>query len=120
MDKVGYQYVLKSSVIGFELSLIRDYTSNRCPICYEYVVNNQHTERSTTYNILNIPDVQGDGNGPAAYISRYVYPYQIDRLKGDSYTLVFTVPKTVRYAISKNIGIDTEYTKEFTVAIRVY
>lgn len=120
IDKVSYQYVLKSSVIGFELSLIRDYTSNRCPICYEYFVNNQHKVWSTTYNILNIPNVQGDGNGPAAYISRYVFPYEIDRLKGDSYTLEFTVPKVVRYAISKNIGIDTEYTKELTVAIRVY
>lgn len=115
-EKIGYVYYIKTTLIHFELSLVRDYTTNGCPICYEIFVNNKSEVWSTTYNALSIPV----SSGASAYISRYIFPLEADRLKGDSYTLKFSVPSIISYTITKNIGVDQIYTKEFTVALRVY
>ena len=112
-DKTGYSYRITNNIIGFELQLERNYTSNRCPIWYELFVNNEHTAWSTEYNTLGQP-LGG------SYISRYVYPYEANRLKGDSYSLKFSVPQNVAYKITRTKGIDVVYTKDMSVKLRVY
>lgn len=112
-DKTEYSYRITRSIINFELQLERNYTSNRCPIWYELFVDNKHTAWPTEYNILSQPI--GD-----SYISRYICPYEANKLKGDSYSLKFSVPQTVVYKITKTRGIDVVYTKELSVKLRVY
>lgn len=112
-DKTGYSYRITNNIIRFELQLERNYTSNRCPIWYELFVNNEHTAWHTEYNTLGQPL-----NG--SYISRYIYPYEVERLKGDSYSLKFSVPQNVAYKITRTKGIDVVYTKDMSVKLRVY
>lgn len=112
-DKTGYSYRITNNIIRFELQLERNYTSNRCPIWYELFVNNEHTAWPTEYNTLGQPL-----NG--SYISRYIYPYEVERLKGDSYSLKFSVPQNVAYKITRTKGIDVVYTKDMSVKLRVY
>ena len=113
-EKVSYSYLVRGSVISFELSLTRDYTSNRCPILYDLFVNNRYEGWSTTYNTLDEP-VNG-----GTYLSRWVAPYEPHRLKDDTYTMKFTIPSSVLYSITKLKGVDAEYTKEMSVKLRVY
>lgn len=112
-DKTGYSYRITNSIIGFELQLERNYTSNRCPIRYEIFANNEHGEWRTTYNTLNEPI-----NG--SYISQYVCPYEADKLKGNSYQITFSVPQVVNLRLTKTRGIDVVYTKDMNVKLRVY
>lgn len=112
-DKTGYSYRITNSIIGFELQLERNYTSNRCPIRYEIFANNEHREWRTTYNTLNEPI-----NG--SYISQYVCPYEADKLKGNSYQITFSVPQVVNLRLTKTRGIDVVYTKDMNVKLRVY
>lgn len=118
IDKIHYSNSLKSMLISFKLDLIRDYTSNRCPICYETYYNNKYEMSSTTYNTLTIPNNESYWN--KEYVSRYVFPYEANRLKGDSYSISFTVPKEVTYNISKMKGYDILYSKDFKSKLRVY
>ncbi len=122
VDKVRYQYYLRSTVISFTLDLVRNYTTALCPICYDYFVNNRYEVWNTPYNNIAIPIVYdyGSGYGPKNYISRFVYPYEADLLKGDSYSVYFAIPETVSYDIIKNVGADTEYNQRMTVGLRVY
>lgn len=113
VDKTGYSYRITNSIIGFELQLERNYTSNRCPIRYEIFANNEHREWRTTYNTLNEPI-----NG--SYISQYVCPYEADKLKGNSYQITFSVPQVVNLRLTKTRGIDVVYTKDMNVKLRVY
>lgn len=112
-DKTGYSYRITNSIIGFELQLERNYTSNRCPIWYEMFANNEHRVWGTTYNTLNEPI-----NG--FYISQYVCPYEADKLKGNSYQITFRVPQVVNLRLTKTRGIDVVYTKDMNVKLRVY
>lgn len=112
-DKMGYSYRITNSIIGFELQLERNYTSNRCPIRYEIFANNEHTEWRTTYNTLEEPL-----NG--SYISQYVCPYEADKLKGNSYQITFYVPQIVNLRLTKTRGIDVVYTKDLNIKLRVY
>lgn len=113
-EKVSYPYIIKGNIISFELSLTRDYTSNRCPILYDLFVNNRYESWPTTYNTLGEP-VNG-----GAYLSRWIAPYEPHRLKDDTYTMKFTIPSSVLYSITKLKGVDAEYTKEMSVKLRVY
>ena len=113
VDKTGYSYRITNSIIGFELQLERNYTSNRCPIRYEIFANNEHREWRTTYNTLNEPI-----NG--SYISQYVCPYEADKLKGNSYQITFSVPQVVNLRLTKTRGIGVVYTKDMNVKLRVY
>ena len=113
-EKISYSYLIKRSIIWFELSLTRDYTSNRCPILYDLFVNNRYEGWSTTYNTLEEP-VNG-----GAYLSRWIAPYEPHRLKDDTYTMKFTIPSSVLYSITKLKGVDAEYTKDMSVKLRVY
>lgn len=118
MDKITYKNTLKSYLISLELDLIRDYTSNRCPIVYEAFYNNQYSSSHTLYNTLTIP---GDSTLlNENYVSRYVYPYEAERLKGESYSICFTIPEKVKYNIVKMKGYDTLYSKEYWSKLRVY
>lgn len=112
-DKTGYSYRITNSIIGFELQLERNYTSNRCPIWYEMFANNEHRVWGTTYNTLNEPI-----NG--FYISQYVCPYEADKLKGNSYQITFRVPQVANLRLTKTRGIDVVYTKDMNVKLRVY
>lgn len=112
-DKTGYSYRITNSIIGFELQLERNYTSNRCPIRYEIFANNEHREWRTTYNTLNEPI-------NSSYISQYVCPYEADKLKGNSYQITFSVPQVVNLRLTKTRGIDVVYTKDMNVKLRVY
>lgn len=118
LDKIRYSNSLRSFLISFRLDLIRDYTSNRCPIEYETFNNNQYGIGHTTYNTLIIP---GDGEVMNKdYVSRFVVPYEAERLKGDSYSISFTIPKEVTYNITKMRGYDILYSKDFKSKLRVY
>lgn len=121
-DEVSYQYYLKSTLISFVLDLTRNYTTNPCPICYDYFANNKYEEWSTPYNNIAIPVVTDYGSvyGPKNYISRYVHPYESEKIKGDSYSIKYTIPETVNYNIIKNVGADTEYNEQKTTSLRVY
>ncbi len=112
-EQEGYSYRVTNNFFRIELSLLRDYTSNDCPICYELFVNNEHTWFPTSGNTLYEP-ISG------TYISRYVFPYEADKLKGDSYSLNFFISPEVNYEISKTIGLDVVYTKNMVVKLRVY
>lgn len=118
IDKIRYSNSLKSYLISFKLDLERDYTSNRCPIEFETFNNNQYGIGHTTYNTLKIP---GDFEAMNKdYVSRFVFPYEAESLKGDSYSISFTIPKEVTYNITKMRGYDVLYSKDFKSKLRVY
>lgn len=120
-EAVKYTYSLITEAIEFSLSLERDYTSAPCPISYERYTDNAYTIWTTSSNKVYIPTTGGfRGDGPTNYISRIVYPYEADKIKGDSYDITYNVPKNIEYEISKVIGIDVDYTKTLWAKIRVY
>lgn len=109
-DQVRYVVSGYSWLISFTLGLIRNYTSNPDPICYE---NSGHgTSSSTTYNTLSLP--------VSDYVSRYLCPYEANKLKDDSYTLKYTIPSSLTYTVAEMLGVNTISSKRLSVKLRVY
>lgn len=108
-EKERYTIKNLSNIISLTLDLIRNYTSNPDPICYEA---NTGITLHTTYNTLNLP-VSG-------YVSRYIYPYETSLMKDNSYTLRYTIPKALSYTLTKLIGMNVLSTFNGSAKLRVY
>lgn len=110
LEEETYSYTY-SSLISFTLNMVRTYTNNRHPICYDYYVNGRHETWRTTYNTLSVP--------VSNYVPRFVFPYN-DNWNREPYSLNIYIPENVAYTLTKKKGFDTIYTKKMTVALRVY
>lgn len=109
-DEARYAVSGLSMLIYFKLNLTRDYTSNVDPICYEHGKDNTLT---TPNNTLELPLDDG-------YVSRYVYPYEADRLRDDTYSVDLIIPQSVSYDLAKMVGFNTVESKRLSVKLRTY
>ena len=113
-DTVSYGYEVQGTMLNFTLNLVRDYTSNPCPLSYDIFVNAHNEGWKTTYNTLAEP-LKSSGY----YLSKWVGPY-IDGWNGQPYTLAFRVYDKVSYKIRKTVGFDTVYETTLEAGLRVY
>lgn len=105
-------YTMASGVMTVKLELHRTYTTNPCPICYDYWVNNQYEVWSTTHNTLSLP-ISGE------YMSRFIYPYN-DNWDENRYKVHFYVPNKVSYKVVKTRGSKTISTVTLTTDVLIY
>lgn len=112
-DEARYSVSGLSGLTYFKLNLTRTYTSNVCPIMYDYYVNDQYEIWGTSGNILYVPLESG-------YVSRFAYPYEFSYMSGDSYSLYVYISNTLTYTVNKIIGFDTVSSKKLSVKLRTY
>ena len=103
-DDVRVDVEIESAITTLTLGLVRNYTSNACPIVYE--------GGQTTYNTLII--------GKDNVCPEYAYPYEASYIKGDSYTLSYTVASEVTCTVTKRKGYENLGSQTYKATLRTY